>query len=112
MITALAACLLFIASASWIEANEKRAALASVKALPHFRYIARAGGWLFAILALIMLAQPQGWERGIPIWFGWLSLTSFISLMTTALFPGRHLIIGYAASAFLFAAVLTNFIAP
>lgn len=94
MTTALAVSLLLVASVLWIEAHERRAAFARVRSSAAARRSLKAGGWLLSGAALFVLAAPLGWERGIPAWFGWLSLAGFAALLFSARFPGRHPVVG------------------
>ena len=64
----IASGILFVASVLWIEANGRRAVLGPVRSSGSVRLAVRLGGWLLAAASLWLVAQPQGWERGIPIW--------------------------------------------
>ena len=50
----------------------------------------RAASWALALVSLVLLAQPQGWERGVPIWLGLFTLAGIASLLVAALVPHRH----------------------
>ncbi|ADM10770.1 hypothetical protein PB2503_13664 [Parvularcula bermudensis HTCC2503] len=87
MTTLLAVSLLLIATVLWIEAHERRASFGWVKDSAPARFGLKVVGWGLATIALWLLAQPMGWERGVPLWFGWLSFAAFIALLVAARFP-------------------------
>ncbi len=99
METAFAASLLMLAVAIWIEAHERRAVFADMKASARNRNLAKGAGWALALIALVLMAQPQGWERGIPIWLGAATAAGIVGLLIDARFPGRHVEYGVGAAA-------------
>jgi len=97
--TGLAVGLLALALVFWIEAHERRAVLAAIQSSAPLRMFGKAIGWVLASSALIVLAQTQGWERGIPIWLAWFSTVAAACLIFAARFPGKHRWIGSAGLA-------------
>lgn len=99
MLTSLAFALLLFAVVLWIEAHERRAVFATVQTSVSMRRGLKVGGWVLATLALFLCAEPQGWERGIPIWLAWFIGAAFVALLFSARFRGRHWQLGAAAGA-------------
>ncbi|MEO1043725.1 MAG: hypothetical protein AAFX52_15700 [Pseudomonadota bacterium] len=97
MATGLALSLLALALVFWIEANERRAVLAQVQASAALRRWGSGAGWVLSGLALIVLAGLQGWERGIPIWLAWFSISAVLCLVFIGRFPGKHWWVGSIA---------------
>lgn len=87
MAHALAAGLLLTASVLWIEAHERRAVLAAARRSSRVRLGLKLGGWVLALLALVAAAQPQGLERGAPIWLGWFMTAGVAALLVMAFSP-------------------------
>ena len=94
---ALALSLLLLASVLWVEAHERRAVLGPVRSSSAVRIAVKAVGWVLAAVALLLVAQPQGWERGIPIWLAWFSLAGVAVLLFAGLYPAKHWLLGGAA---------------
>lgn len=90
MLVTLATCLLYLACFGFYHAGERRTAFDWLKTSEPARRWLRLGAWALAVVALFLLAQVQGWERGIPIWLGLLTLTGVASLLVSALVPRRH----------------------
>ncbi|NRA29336.1 MAG: hypothetical protein HRU11_03660 [Parvularculaceae bacterium] len=107
MATGLAVGLLALALVFWIEAHERRAVLAPIQASPQLRMLGKAVGWVLASSALIVLAQTQGWERGIPVWLAWFSTVAAACLVFAARFTGKHWWVGSAGlvACFIFGAL-------
>ncbi|MEM7663464.1 MAG: DUF3325 family protein [Pseudomonadota bacterium] len=90
MLTFLAVCLLYVAVFAFHQAGERRTVFAGLKSSPTKRSAVRWFGWGLAVIALIVLAQPQGLERGIPIWLAAFMLAAFACLLTGSLLPDFH----------------------
>ncbi|MEM0928790.1 MAG: hypothetical protein AAGI89_05805 [Pseudomonadota bacterium] len=90
MTTGLVLSLLVLALVCWTEANERRAVFAQVRGSAVLRRCGRGAGWVLSGLALIVLAGLQGWERGVPIWLAWFSMTALLCLVFIGRFPGKH----------------------
>lgn len=109
MVTGLSACLAYMACASFYQAGERRSQVALLKASPAVRRGVYAGAWILLLVALWLLATPQGWERGVPIWLGVLTGAGALSLFIAALRPTWHVasiaVAGVGALAFLLGAL-------
>ena len=99
MVTALSACMLYAACAGFYQAGAQRTSLARLKTEVRLRRLVFAGSWVLALIALVLAAAPQGWERGVPIWLGLLTAAGAASLLIAALYPRWHLPSGVAAGA-------------
>ncbi|MEO0818459.1 MAG: hypothetical protein AAFX86_14295 [Pseudomonadota bacterium] len=85
-----ATCLLFAACALLYQADDRRSAFAGVRGSQPARFGMRAGAVALFALTLMMLAPLQGWERGIPLWLGLLTLVFVAGLFLAAQKPGWH----------------------
>ena len=109
MVTGLSACLAYMACAGFYQAGERRSHVAFLNANATVRRVVYAGAWGLLLIALWLLALPQGWERGVPIWLGVLIGAGALSLFIAALRPAWHVasiaVAGVGALAFLFGAL-------
>lgn len=85
--TSLGVCLLYLASVGLFHAHPRRARIRSLNASALLRRFVFVGAWVLAGVALILIAEPQGWERGIPIWIGLFGLAGFVSIFLDAVAP-------------------------
>ncbi|MEL6411660.1 MAG: hypothetical protein AAFQ38_14785 [Pseudomonadota bacterium] len=91
MLTIISAtCLLFAACALLYQADDRRSAFAGVRGSQPARFGMRASAIALFALTLMMLAPLQGWERGIPLWLGLLSLVFVAGLFLAAQKPAWH----------------------
>jgi len=89
MLTAVALFLLYLACVGFHQSSAQRAQARWLKASARGRLGVRIAAWASTGLALWLLAQPQGLERGVPIWLGLFMACGFVSLLTGALAPNR-----------------------
>ncbi|MEL7451959.1 MAG: DUF3325 family protein [Pseudomonadota bacterium] len=87
MIDLLSLCLLYLACFAFFQAGERRTEFAGVKASKRHQTAVRAGGWGIALLSLVLMAGPQGWERGTTIWLAQFMLAAFVALFIGSLAP-------------------------
>ena len=99
MLVTFATCLLYLACFAFYHAGERRTAFARLKESASSRRRLRLGGWALAIVALFLLAQVQGWERGIPVWLGLFTLTGVASLLVSAFLPRHHMLTATGSAA-------------
>ena len=90
MVTGLSACLAYVACAGFYQAGERRSQTDLLKGSRLARRIVYAASWLLLLAALYLLALPQGWERGVPIWLGVLTAAGALSIFIAALRPAWH----------------------
>lgn len=81
----LAAALLYTACVIFFQAGARRSGLDAVRRSAVVRNVSRAIAWAAVLAALWLCAEPQGWERGIPVWLGLFSLAGGLSLVVSAL---------------------------
>ena len=98
MSAALAMFLLYLACVGFYQAGAKRTSLERLKTSAAARRSVRLASWGVALVALVLLAQPQGWERGVPIWLGLFTLAGVVSLLVSALAPRGHLVTAAGAA--------------
>ena len=72
------------------QADARRSAFAGLKTSWRARYLVRGCAVGVCMLALCLAAAPQGWERGVPIWVGLLSLCFVAGLYLAARRPAWH----------------------
>lgn len=101
-----ATCLLYAACALLYQADKRRAVFANVKSSKRIRYGMRAGAAALFIATLYLLAPLQGWERGVPIWLGLLTLVFVAGLFLGAQKPELHVPAAMGASGIGIIAVL------
>ena len=97
MVVALALSLLYLACAMFYQAHEKRTAVAAIRMSSRLQGRVTIAGWGLAVASLFLFAMPQGWERGVPLWFGAFTLAGTASLLIAALAPTRHVATGVAS---------------
>ncbi|MEO0884100.1 MAG: DUF3325 family protein [Pseudomonadota bacterium] len=105
MLTLWSVCLLYLAVFAFHQAGERRTSFAGLKSSGSKRRLVRIAGWGIALLALFMTAQPQGLERGVPVWLAAFMLAAFACLLVGSLLPKRH--VESAVVALVLAAVLS-----
>ncbi|MEM0930515.1 MAG: DUF3325 family protein [Pseudomonadota bacterium] len=96
-LTSLALAITYLGCVAFFEAGERRGRLHEVLTLSPSGTWLRRWAWAALIIALFLFAQPQGWERGVPIWLGALSVAGGISLLISALLPRWHIWTGAGA---------------
>ncbi|MEM6535068.1 MAG: hypothetical protein AAF613_05440 [Pseudomonadota bacterium] len=89
-----ATCLLYAACALLYQADERRAVYERVRRSPRVRLGMRAVAVAIFAVTLTMIAPLQGWELGIPVWFGLFSFTFVAGLFLSAQRPELHPQIG------------------
>ncbi|MEM1132095.1 MAG: hypothetical protein AAGH53_04095 [Pseudomonadota bacterium] len=87
----LATALLYIGCYAFYQASKQRTTYAGLKKSLAARRIVHGVGWLFAVAALILLAQVYGWELGIPLWLGVFVVAGVSGLLVSALWPKLHM---------------------
>lgn len=94
----LAALLLAFAGAALLyQADARRTQLVRLRTSRRWRDGARAVGGAALVAALVLAAAPQGFERGVPVFFGLLTVGFVGTLLLAALRPGWHPSAGSAA---------------
>lgn len=83
-------CLLYVACAILYQADDRRAAFPAVQVSRPLRYGLRGVSMGLWLLTLCMLAPLQGWERGVTLWFGLVSLVFVAGLFLAAQKPDWH----------------------
>ena len=91
MVTGVSACLVYLACAGFYQAGPRRAQLPTLKRNVNARRMVYAFAWGLMLIAFLLVALPQGLERGIPIWLGLLTTAGIGSLLLVALRPDWHL---------------------
>ncbi|MEM8636394.1 MAG: DUF3325 family protein [Pseudomonadota bacterium] len=90
MLTLWGTCVLYVAVFAFYQSGQRRTVFAELKSSQAGRRAVRGAGWGLAALALLIMARPQGWERGIPIWLAAFMLAAFGCLLVGSLFPKHH----------------------
>lgn len=108
MVMTVAIALLVVAAALLLEADRKRAAWPLFQSSAAMRRSARWGGGALAAASLWLSAYPQGWERGIAVWLGLVTLAGVGVLLWSSWKPGRHWHAAYAACSVSFVVVLSG----
>ncbi|MEL7201661.1 MAG: hypothetical protein AAFR27_11715 [Pseudomonadota bacterium] len=98
-----ATALLYIACVLFYQAHAKRSSFDALKNSVSLQWGVKIAAWCVALAALFVLARPQGWERGVPVWIALFMATGFASIFVGSLSSERHLQTG--AVAFVGAAV-------
>lgn len=94
----MAALLLAFAGAALLyQADARRTRLARLRASRRWRDGVRALAAVSLVAALFLAAVPQGFERGVPIFLGLLTVGVVGTLLLAALRPGWHPPAGGAA---------------
>lgn len=83
-------CLLFAACALLYQADDRRSTFSGVRASQQVRYGLRGAALVLFAMTLWMLAALRGWEIGIPLWLGFLSLVFVAGLFLAAQRPSWH----------------------
>ena len=99
MPVALATFLLYLACVGFYQAGATRTSFQRLKTSAGTRQSVRLASWLATLAALVLLAQSQGWERGVPVWLGLFTLAGIASLLVSALAPHRHLMTAAGSAA-------------
>ena len=94
MLAILAASLVYLACVLFFQAHAKRTTIEKLRVSSVLRKNTRVVAWVLVFAALYVFSSLQGWERGIPVWFGALTLAAFISLLTATLAPKKHVMSG------------------
>ncbi|MEM6914571.1 MAG: DUF3325 family protein, partial [Pseudomonadota bacterium] len=89
--------IMYLGCVAFFESGERRGRVHDVLNITPSPTWLRRSGWAALLFSLVLFAQPQGWERGIPIWLGALSMAGGTSLLVSALLPRWHLWTGAGA---------------
>jgi len=103
----LSACVLYLSVFAFQQAGARRTVFAGIKSSPEKQRLMRAAGWGLAAIALVILAQAHGAERGAPIWLASFMLSAFACLLIGALLPKRQT--GLAVAVFAAALLISGF---
>ena len=94
MALSLATALLYLSCVSFYHANKKHSTVHWIKNSPTYRRIGKLFAWCLLITSLLISASAMGWEQGIPVWLGLLTVAGIGSLLASALTPGYHITSG------------------
>jgi hypothetical protein len=83
-------CLLYAACALLYQADDRRSAFAAIRTSRPKRYGLRGIAIALCVLTLFMVAPLQGWERGVTLWLGLISLVFVAGLFLAAQKPDWH----------------------
>ncbi|MEM9256698.1 MAG: hypothetical protein AAGA91_14725 [Pseudomonadota bacterium] len=81
----------YMACAVLYHCGRRRSALPAMRRMGWARAVGYTLSWVLMAWALQVTATPQGWERGVPIWLGILTLAGMCSLILATLVPRAHL---------------------
>ena len=82
--------LLYLACALLYQAGVRRTTIAMAKNSGPVRLLFRLVAIALFAGSLWLASVPQGWERGIAVWLGLVSLAALASLLVAGLRPQRH----------------------
>ena len=82
--------LLFSACAILYQADKRRSTFPSVKGSANLRTILRTAACGLLVLSLCLMAELQGWERGIAVWLAALTFVFVGGLFLAAVKPQWH----------------------
>jgi hypothetical protein len=90
MSAVVASMLLLVACIGFYHARSARTRFDALRQSARRRISLRWICWALLVLSAWLFALPQGWERGVPIWLGTLSLAGIVSLLLVTLAPRWH----------------------
>ena len=99
MILTLTICLLYLACVGFYHAGKTRTVFNQMQVSAASRFALRSSAWGVSIATLFLLSGNQGWERGVPVWLGLITLAGVASLLVSALIPRYHSATGIVAAA-------------
>lgn len=92
--------LIFSSCVLLLQADAHRGRVLTLRRSKNKRYLARLIAVFILIACLTMISALNGWELGIPIWLGLLSVASVASLFLNAQAPVWHAPTGGLAGVF------------
>ena len=90
MASAAALALVLAGSGALVQADLGRTTLVALRRSAAARRTTKAAGYGLLALALALACQPQGAERGVPVFLGLLAASMVAALLVHALAPRWH----------------------